>query len=173
MTLIRITPERIPEAAAALSRAMLDEPGGRWLLPDENEFIELHEQIYLGTMTQAMDVGRVDACGEPFVGVALWLERPPVDDPPPPAAPNALEEPSIPEHAAERLEEADRLIKLMRRRARPDRHVYLDSIGVLPEHRRHGVATRLLDVAFSHPISLVVNARGVPPDFMMERARAL
>ena len=33
-------------------------------------------------------------------------------------------------------------------------------------------ANRLLDVAFAHPIKLVVNALGVPPDFMMEQARS-
>ena len=33
-------------------------------------------------------------------------------------------------------------------------------------------ASRLLDVAFSHPIKLIVNALGVPPDYMFERARA-
>ena len=86
MDLVSITSDRIPEAAAALSRAMLDEPGGRWLLPDEDEFLAVHEQLYIGTMTQAMNVGRVDAWGDPLVGVALWLERPPIDDPPKPAS---------------------------------------------------------------------------------------
>ena len=32
-------------------------------------------------------------------------------------------------------------------------------------------AQQLLDVAFSHPISLIVNALGFPPSFMVERAR--
>ncbi len=32
-------------------------------------------------------------------------------------------------------------------------------------------ASRLLEVAFSHPVRLVVNALGVPPAFMIERAR--
>ena len=54
MTLIRITPDRVPDAAAAMSRAMLDEPGGRWLFPDEDEFIDLHQQIYLASMTHAI-----------------------------------------------------------------------------------------------------------------------
>jgi NAD(P)H-dependent flavin oxidoreductase YrpB (nitropropane dioxygenase family) len=37
---------------------------------------------------------------------------------------------------------------------------------------REGGAARLLDVAFSHPIKLFVNALGVPPKGVMERARA-
>lgn len=40
------------------------------------------------------------------------------------------------------------------------------------ENLRPEGAGRLLDVAFAHPIKLIVNALGVPPDFMIERARA-
>ena len=65
--------------------------------------------------------------------------------------------PLIPEHAAERIEEAGRLIRLMRKRARPDRHIYLDSIGVLPEHRGRGIATSLLEIGFAW-----ADARGLP-----------
>jgi NAD(P)H-dependent flavin oxidoreductase YrpB (nitropropane dioxygenase family) len=36
---------------------------------------------------------------------------------------------------------------------------------------RESGAARILDVAFSHPIKLIVNALGVPPKVMMERAR--
>jgi NAD(P)H-dependent flavin oxidoreductase YrpB (nitropropane dioxygenase family) len=36
---------------------------------------------------------------------------------------------------------------------------------------REAGATRVLDVAFAHPIKMVVNALGVPPRFMIERAR--
>ena len=37
---------------------------------------------------------------------------------------------------------------------------------------RENGASRLLDVAFSHPVRLVVNALGVPPPFMISKARA-
>lgn len=37
---------------------------------------------------------------------------------------------------------------------------------------REAGATKILDVAFAHPIRLIVNALGPPPHFMMERARA-
>ncbi|MET0137382.1 MAG: nitronate monooxygenase, partial [Sphingobium sp.] len=39
------------------------------------------------------------------------------------------------------------------------------------DNMREGGAARLLDVAFSHPIKLFVNALGVPPPSIMERAR--
>ncbi len=44
--------------------------------------------------------------------------------------------------------------------------------GRYGENLRPEGAGRLLDVAFAHPIKLIVNALGVPPDFMMEQARA-
>ncbi len=44
-------------------------------------------------------------------------------------------------------------------------HDYTDNL-------REDGAQRLLDVAFSHPISLFVNALGVPPKSVMERCRA-
>ena len=39
------------------------------------------------------------------------------------------------------------------------------------DNMREAGATAMLDVAFSHPIKLIVNALGVPPGFMLERAR--
>jgi NAD(P)H-dependent flavin oxidoreductase YrpB (nitropropane dioxygenase family) len=40
------------------------------------------------------------------------------------------------------------------------------------DNMREGGAARLLDVAFAHPIKLFVNALGVPPKAIMDRARA-
>ena len=43
--------------------------------------------------------------------------------------------------------------------------------GVGDNMRKPG-ADAVLEAAFSHPVKMVVNALGVPPDFMIERARA-
>ena len=40
------------------------------------------------------------------------------------------------------------------------------------DNMREVGAGKILDAAFSHPVKLVVNALGVPPDFMFDRARA-
>ncbi len=148
--LVSVTGVRIPEAAAALARAMLDEPGGRWLFPDPDEVVEVYEQIFISIMVRAMDEGRVDAWGDPFVGVAVWLEkRPVIGKESPRRQPTSVSSPILPEHAAARVEEFDRMLQRMRRLARPDHHVYLDTIGVLPDHRRGGVATALLRAGFT------------------------
>ena len=50
---------RIPESAAKLAMAMLDEPLGRWR-PCPSEFLEVHKELFVTTMTTLMDEGRVD-----------------------------------------------------------------------------------------------------------------
>ena len=40
------------------------------------------------------------------------------------------------------------------------------------DNMREVGAGKILDAAFAHPVKLVVNALGVPPDFMFDRARA-
>lgn len=57
----------------------------------------------------------------------------------------------------------------------------VDASDITDDTRRHGMqfgdnmrdsgARKLLDVAFSHPISLIANALGVPPDFMLEMGK--
>lgn len=147
--LITLDADRIREAAATLALAMLDEPLGGWLLPDPAEFLEVHERLFLTIMTRAMDEGRVDVCGDPFVGVAVWFERPAIETDSQGGQPTSDLSPIVPEHAVARVREVSRLLHLMRRRARPDRHVYLDSMGVLPDHRRRGNATALLDAGLT------------------------
>ncbi len=42
----------------------------------------------------------------------------------------------------------------------------------LGDNMREVGASKILDAAFAHPVKMVVNALGVPPGFMFERARA-
>lgn len=44
--------------------------------------------------------------------------------------------------------------------------------GGVGDNMRKPGADAVLEAAFSHPVKMVVNALGVPPDFMIERARA-
>ena len=71
MRLIEVGHDRVAEAADALARAMLDEPGGRWLLPDQDEFLAVHCELYAALIGLALDEGHVDAWGEPMVGLAV------------------------------------------------------------------------------------------------------
>jgi len=136
---------------------MLDEPGGRWLFPDPAEFLDVYKPAFANTMMSAMDEGRVDAWGDPFVGIAVWLERPATGEVTPTS--QAASDPPLilSEHAAARREELNKLLQRMRRLTRPDHHLYLDAIGVLPDHRRRGVATGLLGAGVAW-----ADSRGLP-----------
>ena len=138
--------DQVVVAADTLARAMIDEPSSRWLLPDPDEFRTVHRELYEALIRLALDEGRVDTWGEPTVGVAVWLVRPPISEVGAPAERGKRRLPdAFPPHATERVERYSAVIRRLRERVRPERHVYLDTMAVLPEHRRRGIASRLLE----------------------------
>ena len=148
MRVLTVDHELVTDAANTLARAMLDEACGRWLLPDDGEFLAFHHEVYAQLMERALTDGRVHAWGPPMVGVALWVVRPSVGDDPALANTSTLArqvDVDPPEGARERIERYGGFIRDLRLRARPDPHAYLDSLAVLPEHRGQGIASRLLE----------------------------
>ncbi len=140
--------DKVAEAADILARAMVDEPFSRWLLPDPDEFLSVHRKLYAALIRLALDEGRVDISGEPVVGVAVWLVRTPISTAgsrPMTARPKRELPDGFPAHAAERVDRYSAVIRQLREHARPDRHAYLDTMAVLPEHRRQGIASRLVE----------------------------
>jgi GNAT superfamily N-acetyltransferase len=138
--------DQVAGSADVLARAFVDEPLSRWLLPDPAEFLSVHRQLFAALIRLALDEGRVDLWGEPVVGVAVWLVRPPVSEDEAQVTRRTRRElPAVfPAHAAERVERYAAAIRELRECARPDRHAYLDSMAVLPRHRRRGIASSLL-----------------------------
>ena len=51
----------------------------------------------------------------------------------------------LPPDVVAALERFDATMRRLRTISRPDAHVYLDMIGVLPAHRRQGIATALME----------------------------
>ena len=41
---------------------MLDEPAGRWLLPDREKLLEAPTDIHLASMTCTLGAGRIETC---------------------------------------------------------------------------------------------------------------
>jgi len=144
---VKLTRVRVEEAADALARGMLDEPSGRWLVPDPTELLIVFRQLYANLIRLALDEGRVDVWGDPFVGVAVWLRRPALRDPAPPdgAGTRGPSDGIFPALAQDRVERYAAVIQQLRERVRPDEHAYLDTIAVLPAHRGQGIASRLLE----------------------------
>jgi GNAT superfamily N-acetyltransferase len=145
--MVKLTRDRVVVAADALARGMLDEPSGRWLVPEPTEFLIVFRHVYTNLIRLALDEGRVDVWGDPLVGVAVWLRRPALADEPPPDGAGAagLSDGVFPAHALGRVERYAAVIRQLREHVRPDEHAYLDTIAVLPSHRGHGIASRLLE----------------------------
>ena len=164
-TAMSLQVDRVAEAADVLSRAMVDEPFSRWLLPDHDEFLTVHRQLFAALIGLALDEGRVDTWGDPIAGVAVWLHRPAV-------VPNQgrgrlLGGPGVfPAHASERAERFAGVIRDLREHARPDEHAYLDTMAVLPQFRRRGIATGLLELGHTW-----ADSRGLPCALETETAR--
>ena len=167
---MRMLDDKVAEAADTLARAMVDESFSRWLLPDPNEFLSVHRDLYASLIRLALDEGRVDLWGEPVVGVAVWLHRPSLDAAgslPTGTAARQLPGPSVfPAHAATRVARFAAVIRQLRERARPDEHAYLDTMAVLPANRRRGIASHLLEAGHAW-----ADAAGLPCALDTEMAR--
>jgi GNAT superfamily N-acetyltransferase len=153
-----LTPERADEAARALDRAFPDDdPLAAYLAPDPAVRRTLTAILHARSIASGLAIGRVDAWGDPIVGAAIWLPRPALEAAQAPRrrGPGPLDElgPAV----AERVRRFGEVQRRLRAIARPDRHAYLDEIGVTPEHRRQGIATALLEVGHAW-----ADARGLP-----------
>lgn len=165
MPLIPITRDRVAEAAEVLAGVMQDEDEqARFVLPDPDERLAFDRALYQMLIGRALDEGRVDAwndaADDSIVGVAVWLRRPAIDEVEPVRSsiiPGSRPRDLLTLEAAERAERFATVLRRLRERVRPDRHAYLDTIGVLAEHRRHGIAGRLLEAGHAW-----ADAEGLP-----------
>ena len=137
--------ERAPEAVDILCRVFPDFPGSDVLATSERPRVAalLHSR----TIRAGLTGGRIDAWGDPIVGVAVWLVRPALSEATSPGPTPATRDPLNGLMSADvlaQLQAFDAVMQRLRAIARPDRHVYLDMIGVVPEFRRRGIATALM-----------------------------
>lgn len=139
----RLSPDRAAEAIEVLLEVFPDFPGSNRLgAADERRIARL---LHQRTVESGLAVGRIDASGDPSVGVAVWLRRPALDEPEPPRPPRPRLRDLLPPDVVDALERYEATMQRLRALARPDAHVYLDMIGVLPKHRRQGIATALME----------------------------
>jgi GNAT superfamily N-acetyltransferase len=142
-----LTADRADEAAEALARAFAPhDPLRTYLAPDPADGPRVNAVMFRLSIAAGLADGRVDVWGDPIVGVAIWLPRPAIGEGallPAPPVPGAYEE--FGPEVVERIGRVREVMQRLRAIARPDRHVYLDEVGVIPEHQRHGVATALLE----------------------------
>jgi len=139
-------PERSDEAVAALVQAFApNDPLRAYLAPDPAERERLSTMMFRRSVDTGLAEGRVDAWGDPIVGVAIWLPRPAVEEPgrSAPIGPSPYDE--FGPTAVAGVRKVREVIQRLRVVGRPDRHIYLDEIGVVAEHQRRGIASALLE----------------------------
>ena len=140
-----LSSDRAAEAVEILCRVFSEFPGSDALAPYERRRVA--ELLHSRTIAAGLTDGRVDAWGDPIVGVAVWLVRPALAQAASPNSRRASRDPLAGLVSAGVLAELrafDAVMQRLRAIARPDRHVYLDVIGVLPAYRRRGIATALM-----------------------------
>ena len=153
-----LTPDRADEAANVLARSFAPhDPLREYLAPDPAERERLSAMMFQRSIAGGLSDGRVDAWGDPIVGIAIWLPRPPIADGEkrPEAASSAYQE--FGPEVVERVARVRAVVNRLRAIARPDQHAYLDEIGVLPELQRKGIASALLDAGHAW-----AEAQGLP-----------
>lgn len=148
---VAITAELAGAAGDVLGIALVDDPLAQYLAPDPPRTLSVQRLLARAGIERALERGdRVDGIGNPILGVALWRRRPPIADAAaernqPPSAARLEAQSLLGPEGLERAEAFGQAMRRLRERARPDRHIYLDSLGVLKEHRRQGLATALLN----------------------------
>lgn len=135
--------DRVVEAVDVLLEVFPDFPGSNRLSAGEKR--RTARLIHERTVESGLAIGRLDAWGDPPVGVAVWLRRAALDEPekPRPSRPSLSD--LLPPDVVDALRRFDAAMQRLRALSRPDAHVYLDMIGVLPAHRRQGIATALME----------------------------
>lgn len=143
MSAWRLSRDRAPDAVELLLEVFSDFPGSNGLSAEEERRISrlLHHR----TVESGLAIGQIDAWGDPPVGVAVWLCRPPLvgSEPPRPLRPRVRD--LLPTDVVDALQRFDAAMQRLRAVSRPDAHVYLDMIGVLPVHRHQGIASALME----------------------------
>lgn len=142
MDVVRLGPERIPEASAVLARAFQDDPAWQWVLPDERRRAALLPWLFrMGFEVAEAEVWATE--GE-LRGVARWL---------PPGRPDVhvgamlralVTTPLRVREGTNRFFAYGRAVEAMRANAMHEPHWYLAGIGVDPAHQRQGIGTALL-----------------------------
>jgi ribosomal protein S18 acetylase RimI-like enzyme len=142
MEVIRLGPERLPEASAVLARSFQDDPAWGWVLPNPERRAALLPWLFQMGF-EVTDAEIWTTAGE-IAGCARWL---------PPGRPGVHVGPMLRALVATplRVREATnrffaygRAVEAMRAKAVPEPHWYLAGIGVEPARQRQGIGAALL-----------------------------
>ncbi|MCI2263952.1 GNAT family N-acetyltransferase [Sediminivirga luteola] len=125
---------------AACLDVFLDEAVFCWAVPDEALRRELAPALFAEQLRGALELGRIVVAEFPgggIAGVSIWVTSEDADEAEETAA--ALQEQDSPE-----LKRFARVAEISARLRPAERHVYLNSMAVSPQHRGAGVGAAML-----------------------------
>lgn len=147
MEIVRLDPDRLDEASAALARAFQDDPAWVWLIPDEERRRRLLPWLFrVGFDVTAADVWTTAGM---IRGAARWL---PPGRPPMRVGPTLKALVTTPFRLGAAITPFlayGRAVESLRAETMPGPHWYLAGIGVEPSAQGRGVGAALLEPGVS------------------------
>ena len=140
MTSIRLArPDDIGRLALTATRAFVDDPVMRWLLPDDDEYLEVNPRM-VGFMCRKWQASESQWCTDDGVALAGWA---------PPGRPEVEVEPLTLVHPAQRLAKFDSLRAAFAEHTPPEPHWYLNMLATHPDWQRQGCGAALMREVFA------------------------
>lgn len=166
MEVVRLEPERLDEASAALARAFHDDPAWSWVLPNAHRRAALLPWLFQ-TGFEVTDAQIWTTAGE-VLGIARWLPpgRPIVHVGPMLRA--LVATPVRVREATPRFFAYGRAVEAMRADVVPEPHWYLAGIGVEPSRQRQGIGSALITPGLE-----AARAAGLPAALLTNSERNL
>lgn len=140
MTRVRLaTDADIERVARTASRAFVDDPLMRWLIPDDDDY-ESNHRVFFGNIARRWHATDSLWCTDDVVAVAGWI---------PPGRPEVEPDGVVAvEHPEWRIERFRALGEAMTENTPPEPHWYLNMLATHPDWQRQGLGAALMTAVF-------------------------
>jgi GNAT superfamily N-acetyltransferase len=147
-TIRRATSTDLRRIARTASRAFVDDPVMRWLIPDDDEY-EAHHQVFFGNIARRWLATDSLWCTDDVAAMAGWV---------PPGRPEVEPDGVVPfEHPEWRLARFAALREAMTGNTPTESHWYLNMLATHPDWQRQGLGAALMGAVFE-----IADGEGLP-----------
>lgn len=147
MTLRRASAADVARAARTASRAFVDDPVMRWLIPDDDDYEAVYAIVFGNILRRWLATDTL-WCTSEVAAMAGWV---------PPGRPEVEVETTPFEHPEWRLERFVAIGAVMAEHTPDEPHWYLNMLATHPDWQRQGLGAGLMGVVFE-----IAEADGLP-----------